>query len=91
MQDATPGMSAYEAGIGPGMKLVAVDGRRWTRKVMEEAIRRAKDGDPPAARGKRRLLQNARLDYHDGPKYPHLVRDESKTDLLTEIITSRSQ
>jgi predicted metalloprotease with PDZ domain len=92
VQDATPGMSAYEAGIGPGMKLVAVDGRRWTRKVMEEAIKRAKDGDPLAL-----LVENGdyfktlKLDYHDGPKYPHLVRDESKTDLLTEIITSRSQ
>jgi len=26
------------------------------------------------------------LDYHEGEKYPHLVRDESKPDLLTDIV-----
>jgi len=29
------------------------------------------------------------LDYHGGEKYPHLVRDESKPDLLGEIIKAR--
>jgi hypothetical protein len=27
-----------------------------------------------------------KLDYHEGEKYPHLVRDESKLDTLTQII-----
>ena len=27
-----------------------------------------------------------RLDYHEGEEYPHLVRDESKPDLLSDII-----
>jgi len=26
------------------------------------------------------------LNYHDGEKYAHLVRDESKPDVLSEII-----
>jgi hypothetical protein len=26
------------------------------------------------------------LDYHDGPRYPHLVRDSSKPDLLSDTI-----
>jgi hypothetical protein len=26
------------------------------------------------------------LDYHGGEKYPHLVRDASKPDILSEII-----
>ena len=29
------------------------------------------------------------LDYHGGEKYPHLVRDDSKPDLLTEILKAR--
>jgi hypothetical protein len=29
------------------------------------------------------------LDYHGGEKYPHLVRDESKPDRLSEIIKAR--
>jgi hypothetical protein len=30
-----------------------------------------------------------KLDYHGGEKYPHLVRDESKPDVLSEIITPK--
>jgi hypothetical protein len=30
-----------------------------------------------------------KLDYHGGEKYPHLVRDESKPDVLSEIITAK--
>ena len=30
-----------------------------------------------------------KLDYHGGEKYPHLVRDESKPDLLTEIYRAK--
>ena len=26
------------------------------------------------------------LDYHGGEKYPHLVRDESRPDMLSDII-----
>jgi len=27
-----------------------------------------------------------KLDYHGGEKYPHLVRDESKPDMLSDIL-----
>jgi len=30
-----------------------------------------------------------KLDYHGGERYPHLVRDESKPDLLTEIYKAK--
>jgi hypothetical protein len=30
-----------------------------------------------------------KLDYHGGEKYPHLVRDDSKPDMLSEIIKAR--
>jgi hypothetical protein len=29
------------------------------------------------------------LGYHGGEKYPHLVRDESKPDVLTDILRAR--
>ena len=31
------------------------------------------------------------LDYHGGEKYAHLVRDESKPDVLSEIIKAISK
>jgi len=30
-----------------------------------------------------------KIDYHGGEKYPHLVRDDSKPDLLTEILKAK--
>jgi hypothetical protein len=30
-----------------------------------------------------------KLDYHDGEKYPHLVRDESKPDMLSDILKAK--
>ena len=30
-----------------------------------------------------------RLDYHGGEQYPHLVRDESKPDLLSDILKAK--
>jgi hypothetical protein len=35
-------------------------------------------------------FKTARIDYHGGPRYPHLVRIEGKPDLLSEIIKARA-
>lgn len=37
--DAVPGMAAAAAGIAPGMRLVAVNGRRFSPDVMRDALR----------------------------------------------------
>ena len=34
-------------------------------------------------------FRTVKLDYHGGEKYPHLMRDESKPDLLTEIYRAK--
>jgi predicted metalloprotease with PDZ domain len=89
--DTVEGMMAAKAGMGPGMKVVAVNGRRFTPEVLHEAIKSAKGGKDPIEL----LVENTdyyktfKLDYHDGEKYPHLVRDESKPDLMTEIVKAR--
>ena len=86
--DSVEGMTAANGGIGPGMKIVAVNGRRFSPDVLHDAIKTAKGGSEPIEL----LVENTdyfktyKLDYHDGEKYPHLVRDESKADLLSEII-----
>lgn len=89
--DTIEGLPAAKAGIGPGMTLIAVNGRRFTADVLRDALRTGKNGSEPLAL----LVENAeyyetlKLDYHDGEKYPHLMRDESKADLLSEIIKAR--
>jgi predicted metalloprotease with PDZ domain len=85
--DTIEGMPAALAGIGPGMKLVAVNGRQYSPEVLRDALRAGKGGAAPLEL----LVENTdyyktyKLDYHGGEKYPHLERDESKADLLTQI------
>ena len=89
--DSTEGEFAAKAGIGPGMKLVAVNGRRFSAEILRAAIKSAKTGTAPIEL----LVENTdyyktfKIDYHGGEKYPHLVRDDSKPDLLTEILKAK--
>ena len=89
--DTIEGEPAAKAGIGPGMKLVAVNGRRFSADVLRDAIKSAKNSTVPIEL----LVENTdyyktyKLDYHGGEMYPHLVRDESKPDLLTDILKPR--
>jgi predicted metalloprotease with PDZ domain len=89
--DTVEGMVAPKAGIGPGMKIIAVNGRKFSEDVWHDAIRAAKTSPSPIEL----IVENTdyfrvvKLDYHGGEKYPHLVRDESKPDLLTEIYKAK--
>ena len=91
IRDTVEGMLAAKAGIGPGMKIVAVNGRRISGEVWHDAIRAAKTSPSPIEL----IVENTdyfrvvKLDYHGGEKYPHLARDESKPDLLTEIYRAK--
>ena len=89
--DTIEGMPAAEAGIGPGMKLIAVNGREFSPEVLRDALKAGKTGSEPLEL----LVENTdyyktyKLDYHGGERYPHLVREESKPDLLSEIYKAK--
>jgi predicted metalloprotease with PDZ domain len=89
--DTTEGMPAALAGIGPGMKLIAVNGRQYSAEVLRDALRAGKTATAPLEL----LIENTdyyktyKLDYHGGERYPHLVRDASKPDLLSEIYKAK--
>ena len=85
ISDVVPGMSAANSGIAPGMKLVAVNGRRWTPQILRTALRS----------GENRLellvenvgfFKTYALKYSGGQRFPHLDRDTSRPDMLTEMI-----
>jgi predicted metalloprotease with PDZ domain len=86
--DVVPGSAAGEAGLGAGMKLIAVGGRRFSIDLLQDAIDAAKDSGEPiellVENGE--FLETRRVDYHEGRKHPHLVRDPSRPDLLGEIL-----
>lgn len=89
--DTVEGMPAPRVGIGPGMRLIAVNGKKFTAEGLRDALRDGKNSSAPLEL----LIENTdyyrtfKLDYHQGEKYPHLGRDESKTDLLGEILKAR--
>ena len=89
--DTIEGMPAALAGIGPGMKLMAVNGRKYSPEVLRDALKAGKGGTAPLEL----LVENTdyyktyKVDYHGGERYPHLVRDESKPDLLSEIYKAK--
>jgi predicted metalloprotease with PDZ domain len=85
--DVIPGSPAAMAGIAPGMRLAAVNGRRWTPEILRDAIRRAKGktGAIELLVENEEFFQTYHVEYHDGQRYPHLERVETNLDVFTEI------
>jgi predicted metalloprotease with PDZ domain len=90
--DVIPGSPAYQAGIAPGMKIIAVNGRLWSKDVLKEAVRASKDNQKPIEM----LVSNAEFvksyspDYHHGLQNPHLERSSGE-DLLDQILKPLTQ
>ena len=89
VRDVWIGGPAANAGIGPGMKIIAVNGRGWTRSVLEKALR---EKGPLEL-----LIQNNddfrtySVDYRGGLRYPHLVREDGKADTLAEVVKRKAR
>jgi len=88
LADVIPGMPAADAGLAPGMKLISVNGRGFTPGALHEAIAETRDTNRPivitADNGGFVLTYN--LQYHGGERYPHLLRNNSQPDLLSDTL-----
>ncbi|HEY6936737.1 MAG TPA: M61 family peptidase [Terriglobales bacterium] len=86
--DTVHGGLAANAGIGPGMKVIAVNGRKFAPEVWHDALKATKTASGPL----QLLIENTEyfttysLNYHGGEMYPHLEREAAQPDLLTDII-----
>jgi predicted metalloprotease with PDZ domain len=86
LADVVYGSPSYAAGLGPGMKLIAINGRAWSREVLLDALRESKANHQPIDL----LVENAKffktypVSYHEGVRIPHLERSEG-SDLLDAI------
>ncbi len=79
---------AYKAGLGPGMKIVAVNGRAYTDALMHDAIRNSKNTQTSIELivENTAYFRDVKIDYHGGERYPHLERVDSKPDMLNQIL-----
>jgi len=82
---------AFDAGVGTGMRIVAVNDIAWSQEAMEDAIKAAKAGDAPIRLLVREFdrFRSIDVDYHGGLRFPHLERIESTTDYLTPILSAK--
>ena len=90
--DAVPGTAGFKAGLGPGMRIAAVNGKTWTQDLLRDALVDSRSAsaqmDMIVEHGGH--LTHHQIEYHQGPKYPHLERNNSQPDRLTQILNPRA-
>jgi predicted metalloprotease with PDZ domain len=86
------GSPAAKAGMAAGMRLVAVNGRKWTPDILREAIRDAKGKKDSIELllENEDFFQTVKVDWHEGEKYPHLERIAGAADVLGEIAKAKA-
>ena len=86
--DISYGGPARAAGISPSVKLIAVNNRQYNSTVLREAVEATASGKPLELLVKNgEYFETHRIDYHGGERYPHLVRDPSRPDIVSQITT----
>ena len=88
IDDVRQGSAAWNAGLGKGMKIVAINNREFTPDAWRAAVKATASSTAPMS-----LLINhsgnyqvIALNYRGGLKYPHLVRMPGTVDMLSDIV-----
>lgn len=82
---------AFNAGLAPGMHIVAVNDKEFDGDALKDAVTASKGTSAPIEL----LVKNfdtyktIKIDYHGGLMYPHLERDKSKPDWLGELYKTK--
>jgi predicted metalloprotease with PDZ domain len=85
--DVLAGMPADAAKLAPGMKIVAVNSRKYNSERLEQAIKESvQTGGIDLLVNSSDYFETLHLNYNRGLRFPHLERDSSKPDLLSEIL-----
>jgi predicted metalloprotease with PDZ domain len=89
IRDVVPGLPAAAAGLGPGMKIVAVNGRRFTLERLAQAVKLSPRAPIELIAENGEFFSSHRLDYEGGERQPHLARVERLPDLLDAVCRPR--
>lgn len=91
--DVNPGSNAWTNGLTPGMKLVAVNGRRYSKHVLRDAI-----GATKAAPASLKLLvdndgffREVPVEVRGGERYPTLAREAATGDVIGAILAPKAE
>jgi predicted metalloprotease with PDZ domain len=88
VSDVLTGSPAAKAGLGISDTIVAVDNREYSSDVLSDGIKAAQGSSAPIVLIVKRngIYRTVSIDYHDGPRYPHLVRIDGTPDRLAGIV-----
>jgi predicted metalloprotease with PDZ domain len=91
VRDVLTGSPAAKAGLGAGVKVIAVNWRVYTADALHAAVKASPTTREPITL----IVQNGKtfalisIDYHGGERYPHLERIGGTPDMLTAITAPR--
>jgi len=90
--DVVPGSPADEAGVAPDMKLMAVNGRKYSSDVLRDAIAASpRTGRVELLCENKEFYKTYVLDYRDGSRHPALARDNGVRDHVSEILAPHAK
>lgn len=88
--DVLPGTPAYDAGLGPDMSVVSVDGQAYSPDALDEAIAHPPNGKISLMIRNFDTVESREIHYSGGVRYPHLERIPGSHDYLSEILAPRA-
>jgi predicted metalloprotease with PDZ domain len=88
VSDVLTGSPADKAGLAPSDTIVAIDEREFAQDEFDGELKATQKSTAPlrfiVKRG--HIFRTLAVDYHGGPKYPHLVRIGGSVDRLSAIL-----
>jgi predicted metalloprotease with PDZ domain len=93
ISDVSMGEIAYQAGFGPGMKILTVNNQPFANATLQQAIDAAKTTTTPIdfKVDNTGEISDLRLDYHGGQRHPVLERVSNAPDRIYEILQPMSR
>jgi predicted metalloprotease with PDZ domain len=87
IEDVRWGGPADKAGLAPGEKIIAVEGKIYSSEALRAGIRNAKGSSEPIHLIVQAdsFVHIAQIDYHDGERYPVLERVDGTPAYLDDI------
>jgi predicted metalloprotease with PDZ domain len=89
--EVVPGTPAYDAGLGPQMTILAIDGHMYSTDALNESIAHPRNGKISVVVRNFDSVESREIQYPGGVRYPHLERIPGSHDYLSEILEPRSE
>ncbi|WP_115720086.1 M61 family metallopeptidase [Gallaecimonas mangrovi] len=88
MRDVVWDSPAFNAGLGPSMTIVAVNGTEFSGDTLKDAVTAATKNKAPIELLVKSFdkYETIKIDYHAGLKYPHLERIKGTKDYLSQVL-----